>query len=182
MNETAVAKTAPRAVPDGLAEQFARRSRPVEGGHREWTGTSRTASGGGRFRHAGRDYTAAQAAFILRTGRAPVGLVRPACEHPHCCEPAHVDDRAARQLEREALADITGMEHRPWACEHDKAVYARRRANGKRYCAECNRQASKPHCTHGNPQCGDDEDVHPYPCGPRCEPHQPARTRPWGQA
>ncbi|MFE7017642.1 hypothetical protein ACFVAQ_45535 [Streptomyces sp. NPDC057651] len=165
-------------IPDGLAVQFATRTRALEGGHREWTAASRTASGAGRFRHKGRDYTSYQAAFILRTGRAPVGTVRPTCEHPRCCDPAHVDDQATRQRDRAALAAVKGMEHRAWSCNHDPEQHARHRANGKRYCAQCNRAADKPSCEHGNPPCADDE-VRPYPCGPRCETHQPAKTRPY---
>lgn len=160
-------------VPRGLAVQFELRTRTLEGGHREWTG--KPAKGAGRFRHNGRDYTAYQAAFILRTGRAPVGPVRPSCEHPQCCAPEHVDDQTTRQRDRAALAAVKGTQHRPWACEHDPEQHARHRADGKRYCAACNRAASKPSCEHGNPPCGDDE-VRPYPCGPRCDEHQPART------
>lgn len=33
-------------------------------------------------------------------------------------------------------------------------------------------------CGHGNPRCGA-VPVRPYPCGWRCEEHQPARTRPF---
>ncbi|MFF7234429.1 hypothetical protein [Streptomyces sioyaensis] len=169
--------TAP-SVPDGLAAQFTTRTRPLEGGHREWTGTTRTASGAGRFRHKGRDYTSYQAAFILRAGRAPVGTVRPTCEHPRCCDPAHVDDQATRQRDRAALAAVKGMQHRPPACEHDQAVHGRHRADGKRYCNACVNPQSAAGCGHGNPTCGNPQ-TRPYPCGRRCEEHQPARTRPY---
>ncbi|WND36952.1 hypothetical protein RI578_22860 [Streptomyces sp. BB1-1-1] len=160
-------------IPRGLAAQFTLRTREVEGGHREWSAPTKGRAG--RFRHRGRDYTAYQAAFILRTGRNPDGPARPSCEHPQCCEPAHVDDGATRQRDRAALAGITGVTHRAWSCDHDEEQHARHRADGKRYCAECNRLSSKPSCEHGNPQCRDD-DVRPYPCGPRCDEHQPART------
>jgi hypothetical protein len=33
-------------------------------------------------------------------------------------------------------------------------------------------------CEHGNPQCGA-VPIRPYPCGPRCEQHQPSTTRPY---
>ncbi|MFF1686051.1 aromatic ring-opening dioxygenase LigA [Streptomyces sp. NPDC058254] len=33
-------------------------------------------------------------------------------------------------------------------------------------------------CGHGNPRCGA-VPVRPYPCGPRCDEHQPAKTRPF---
>ena len=167
--------TAP-AVPDGLAAAFAARTRVVEGGHREWTTRSRTASGGGRFRHRGVDYTAAQAAFILRTGRAPVGTVQTTCDRPRCCAPAHVDDQVTRQRDRAALAAVTGIRHRPPTCDHDQAIHGRHRSDGRRYCDACNNP--KAGCGHGNPRCAA-EPVHPYPCGPRCDEHQPSKTHPY---
>ncbi|WP_244409208.1 hypothetical protein [Streptomyces albofaciens] len=171
--EEASAK-APAPVPPGLAEAFAARTRATEGGHQEWTGT-RTASGAGRFRHRGVNYTAYQAAFILRTGRAPVGTVRPTCDVPRCCAPEHVDDRATRQRDRAALAAVKGMTHKAPSCEHDQAVHGRHRADGRRYCDACNQM---PRCEHGNPGCGA-RPARPYPCGPRCDEHQPAHTRPF---
>ncbi|MDX2986327.1 hypothetical protein [Streptomyces caniscabiei] len=35
-----------------------------------------------------------------------------------------------------------------------------------------------PACDHGNPLCGA-RPVRFYPCGHRCDEHQPARTRPY---
>ena len=35
-----------------------------------------------------------------------------------------------------------------------------------------------PACGHGNPQCGA-RPVRFYPCGHRCEEHQPSKTRPY---
>ncbi|MEV4036398.1 hypothetical protein [Streptomyces umbrinus] len=172
-----VTQQAPAATaPAGLAAAFTARTRTTKDGHREWTG--RATTGGGRFRHQGRDYTALRAAFILRTGRDPVGSVRPSCDRPTCCEPDHVDDQRTRQRDRAALAAVKGMQHRPPKCKHDQAIHGRHRADGKRYCAECNRQSSQPSCEHGNPTCRDLA-VRPYPCGPRCDEHQPAKTRPF---
>ncbi|MFF1307288.1 hypothetical protein [Streptomyces sp. NPDC058307] len=170
------ASTPVRGVSVDLALAFLKRTRETEGGHREWTGTP--AKGGGRFQHKGTSYTAFQAAFILWHGRAPAGNVSPSCDVPTCCSPAHVDDQETRKRERAALADVKGMRHRPPKCKHDQAVHGRHRADGRRYCAECNRLSSTPSCGHGNPTCHDSE-VRPYPCGPRCEEHQPARTRPY---
>ncbi|WP_245606242.1 hypothetical protein [Streptomyces himastatinicus] len=169
----------PRNVPEGLAKAFAARTRSTGDGHRLWTG--RPAKGGGRFRHKGRDYTAFQAAFILRTGREPVGSVRPSCDRPQCCDPAHVDDQATRQRDRVALAAVKGMQHRAPSCDHDQAVHGRHRGDGRRYCNACNNPASADGCAHGNPRCGA-QPVRPYPCGWRCDEHQPARTRPYSTA
>ncbi|MET9253778.1 hypothetical protein [Streptomyces sp. NPDC003717] len=170
------AATPAPGVPAGLAVAFAKRTRGTEGGHREWTGTR--AKGGGRFQHKGTAYTAYQAAFILRHGRAPVGSVRPSCDVPACCSPAHVDDQETRQRDRAALAAVLGVQHRAASCEHDQAVHGRHRADGRRYCNACNNPATAGGCAHGNPRCGA-HPVRPYPCGWRCEEHQPARTRPF---
>lgn len=178
MTEHAPESATPQSVPEGLAKVFATRTRAV-GEHREWTG--RPTSGGGRFRHQGRDYTAYQAAFLLRTGRQPVGTVRPVCEHAGCCDPGHVDDQATRQRDRAALAAVKGIEHWPPSCDHDQAVHGRHRESGKRYCNACNNPAAAADCEHGNPRCGA-LPVRLYPCGPRCDEHQPARTRPFYSA
>ncbi|MFB6618904.1 hypothetical protein ACIGFK_07380 [Streptomyces sp. NPDC085524] len=163
------------AAAAGLAGAFAARTRPVPGGHRLWAGGV-NAHGVGRFQHAGTPYTARQAAFVIRTGRLPVGQVRPSCELPECCEPAHVDDRPTRQRDRAALAAVLGLAHRAPACGHDQADQGRHRADGRRYCNACNNPRTAG-CEHGNPQCG--AAARPYPCGPRCDEHQPGRTRPF---
>lgn len=161
-------------VPEGLAAAFAARTRLTEDGHRVWT-AGVNSHGVGRFQHAGTPYTARQAAFILATGRAPVGQVRPSCDVPECCDPAHVDDQPARQRNRAALAAVVGIQHRAPSCGHDQAVHGRHRADGKRYCDACNNAPKKGCCEHGNPPCGA-ETVRPYPCGAKCDEHQPART------
>lgn len=166
------------AALDGLAAAFAARSRAGDRGHRVWI-AGVNSRGVGRFQFAGKAYTAHQAAFIVRTGRAPVGQVRPSCDRPGCCEPSHVDDQVTRQRDRAALASITGMQHRAPSCSHDQAVHGRHRADGRRYCDACNGRSKRPtRCEHGNPQCGA-ETVRPYPCGWRCDEHQPSRTRPY---
>ncbi|MFE4210274.1 MULTISPECIES: hypothetical protein [Streptomyces] len=165
-------------VPATLAAAFAARTRATEDGHRVWT-AGVNSRGVGRFQHAGRTYTAQQAAHAVRTGRQPVGQVRPACDVPGCCEPEHVDDRLTRQRDRAALASITGMGHRAPSCDHDQATHGRHRADGRKYCNACNSAPKKPRCEHGNPQCEAAETIRPYPCGWRCDEHQPARTRPY---
>lgn len=162
-------------ITDSLAKAFAARTRPVEGGHRIWA-AGVNSHGVGRFQHAGTPYTARQAAFILRTGRQPIGQVRPSCDVPQCVDPDHVDDRPTRQRDRATLAAVAGIAHRPPACDHNEAEHVRHRADGRRYCNACN-NPSTAECEHGNPQCG--APARPYPCGTRCEEHQPSRTRPF---
>ncbi|MFK0108544.1 hypothetical protein [Streptomyces sp. NPDC091217] len=160
------------AVSVDLALAFLKRTREPEGGHREWT--DGPGKGGGRFQHRGIAYTAFQVAFMMWRGRAPVGSVRPSCGVSTCCSPAHVDDQETRQHERAALASVKGMQHRAPSCDHDQGVHGRRRADGRRYCNACNNPRALG-CDAGNPRCGA-APVRPYPCGWRCEEHQPART------
>lgn len=165
-------------TPASLAAAFAARTRATDDGHRMWL-AGVNSRGVGRFQHAGRAYTAHQAAFAVRTGRMPIGQVRPSCDRPGCCEPDHVDDQPTRQRDRAALASITGMGRRAPSCDHDQAAHGRHRADGRRYCDACNNAVRKPRrCEHGNPGCGA-ETVRPYPCGWRCDEHQPSRTRPY---
>lgn len=172
----ALLSATPKPLPAGFAERFRESSEPVEGGHRQWTGEYRTSRGAGRFRHDGKMYSAAQAAFLIRTGRAPVGSVWATCQHPHCCEPAHVDDRETRQRQRSTLAAIKGIQHRPPSCEHDQAEHGRYRSDGKRYCNRCNQIASAPYrCHYGADPCGA-RGARFYPSGWLCDEHQPANT------
>ncbi|MGW1760971.1 hypothetical protein [Streptomyces mirabilis] len=168
------AATSAPGVSVDLALIFLKNTRETEGGHREWTGNP--AKGGGRFQHKGTAYTAFQVAFMMWRGRAPAGNVRPSCGVPTCCSPAHVDDQETRQRERAALASVKGMRHRPPKCDHDQAVHGRRRADGRRYCNACNNPQALG-CDTGSPRCRA-LPVRPYPCGWRCEEHQPASTGP----
>ncbi|WP_225320904.1 hypothetical protein [Streptomyces luteolifulvus] len=81
---------------------------------------------------------------------------------------AHIDPRAA----------VKGMQHRAPSCDHNQGVHGRHHADGRRYCNACNNPATADGCAHGNPRCGA-QPVRPYPCGWRCDDHQPARTRPY---
>ncbi|WP_431781762.1 hypothetical protein [Streptomyces chumphonensis] len=87
-------KTKPGRAPISLRDAFYARTRPVDGGHREWTGP--LSHGTPRFWHDGQSYTARQAAYLLAHGRRATGKALPGCGHDDCVEPAHQDDARDR--------------------------------------------------------------------------------------
>ena len=117
---------------------FRARTRPVAGGHLEWTGP-RQANGTPVFRHRGKMYTASRIAFRLRTGREPQGYAQPECDMDHCVEPAHIEDTPGRTRLREQLRYLGGGRSRPSQCRsgHDQTLHGRLYADGRAYCAIC---------------------------------------------
>lgn len=85
-----------RPTPQTLEEVFLERSRPVDGGHREWLAQV-AESGTPVLSWHGLHVTAGRVAFKMAQGREPVGNVRPTCTFPHCVAPACQADRAMRQ-------------------------------------------------------------------------------------
>ncbi|MFD5571965.1 hypothetical protein [Streptomyces cadmiisoli] len=88
-----------------MEQVFMDRSRPVAGGHREWT-RQLGASGTPVLSWNGLHVTAGRVAFKMATGRDPVGQVRPSCTFPHCVEPPHQADRLMREAARATLAEV----------------------------------------------------------------------------
>lgn len=91
-----------------LEDAFRDRTRPVDGGHLEWTGHINR-KGLPALRHNGAMHTAYRVAFRLRTGHDPVGRVRPDCDHPRCVAPEHVEDAPGRARTRQLLDAIGGQ-------------------------------------------------------------------------
>lgn len=123
-----------------LEEAWRAHTRPVDDGHLVWTG--RVGSGGAKvMRYRGRLYTANRVAFMIRTGRDPVGRAKPACDVPGCVAPGCMDDAEIRRRDRLALRAVLGLPAPDGACGrgHDQAVYGRLEPDGKPYCAECDR-------------------------------------------
>jgi hypothetical protein len=85
-----------------LEHVFWERSRPVDGGHREWAAQF-AASGTPVLSWHGQHVTAGRVAFTMATGREPEGQVRPTCTFAHCVAPAHQADRAMRAALAEQL-------------------------------------------------------------------------------
>ncbi|MFJ1695731.1 hypothetical protein ACIOHC_11355 [Streptomyces sp. NPDC088252] len=86
---------------------FRQRTRPVDGGHLEWTGY-RTNDGTPFFRWDRCGFTAGRVAFVMQHGRAPVGHVRPGCSYPGCVAPGHMEDQPMRDQLKKQLAGIFG--------------------------------------------------------------------------
>lgn len=90
-----------------LEELFHARTRPVDGGHLEWTGHV-TPHGCPTVRSDGRQYSAHRIAFRLRHGRDAIGNARPGCGHDGCVAPDHVEDRPMREQLRTQYDAIFG--------------------------------------------------------------------------
>ena len=90
-----------------LAEAYEARVERLEGGHARWTGHRSSKGTPCLIFHRTR-YTAYQVAFELRTGRAPQGRCKPACDMPGCVALEHVDDGATLQRDATAYAAIFG--------------------------------------------------------------------------
>lgn len=88
------------------AEAFADRTRPVDGGHLEWTGTYLGTTPAVEF--DGNRFTAGRLAFWVRYERYPVGLVLPDCDYPGCVAPDHVQDQPMREQLRTQYTAIFG--------------------------------------------------------------------------
>ncbi|RLU79259.1 hypothetical protein CTZ27_37075 [Streptomyces griseocarneus] len=129
------------AQPLTLEEKWAARTRPVEGGHLEWTG-ERSSDGTPVMRYSPDSHSPAGIAFRIKYGREPEGYVWADCGFKHCVAPDHVDDAAARLRTREQLRYLTGRGKRPAVCRHghDQAAHGRYESDGRAYCGACKRQ------------------------------------------
>lgn len=110
-----------------------------EDGHTGWTGRrlrSKTPS----IRQNDVEVPASHVAFRRRTGRDPVGQVRPDCDFPHCLTPEHLMDDMDRVRVRLQLRAIYGMPKVWDTCPkglHTWAEGGRVRANLSLYCKLC---------------------------------------------
>lgn len=93
-DELGLPRCAPGPPALSLREAFLARSRPVAGGHREWVG--HTNHGKPSMQLQKRRYSACCAAFVLHTGRWPVGVPAPECGVSWCVEPSHQGDAQSR--------------------------------------------------------------------------------------
>ncbi|MFE1925836.1 hypothetical protein ACFW91_25095 [Streptomyces asoensis] len=125
--------------PLSLEEKWAVHTRPVDGGHLEWTGERVGTSRSPVMRYREKSYSPTAIAFRQRTGRDPVGQVKAECEHHQCVAPAHVEDEPGRIRLREQLRHLTGMGPRKPECRrgHDQAEHGRYQSDGVAYCHAC---------------------------------------------
>ncbi|WP_327403864.1 hypothetical protein OG194_29785 [Streptomyces sp. NBC_01288] len=135
----------PPLQPLTLDEKWEERTRPVEGGHLEWTGERGTVSGTPLLRYREQTYTAAAVAFRRRTGTDPVGQVKADCGLHQCVAPDHVEDEPGRLAKREEIRRLKGFGDRPDVCPggHDQGVHGRLEGDGRAYCEACKRDARK---------------------------------------
>ncbi|WP_405561889.1 hypothetical protein [Streptomyces sp. NBC_01180] len=129
----------PRQTPLTVEERWAKYTRPVEGGHVEWTGRRTTSSQTPVMTHQGKAVTARPVAFRMRTGRDPVGYVTAECDYPGCVAPGCVDDEPGRTRTRQQLAAVMGRTSHITECVrgHDTATHRRYLPNGSAYCGTC---------------------------------------------
>jgi hypothetical protein len=122
-----------------IEEKWALFTKPVDGGHTEWTGTRGTSSGTPVLSYKDQLHTAAAVAFKIHNGREPHGYVLPACGMRHCVTPDHVNDEAGRQRDRRQVRTDRGFGDRPATCVrgHDQAECGRLEPDGTAYCETC---------------------------------------------
>lgn len=122
-----------------LVEKWAAYTRPVDGGHLEWTGERGSRSGTPTMRYREKSISPAAVAFRIRHGREPIGQVFAECGMRHCVAPDHVDDEAGRARVREQVRYLTGGPERKPLCVHghDQAVHGRYKPDGTAYCEAC---------------------------------------------
>ncbi|MFD7101897.1 hypothetical protein [Streptomyces celluloflavus] len=125
--------------PLALEQKWATHTRPVDGGHLEWTGERGSSSGTPVMRYREESYSPAAVAFRQRHDREPVGQVFAECGMRQCVAPDHVEDEAGRARTREQLRYLTGgSERRPYCRRgHDQAEHGRYSPSGVAYCATC---------------------------------------------
>lgn len=128
-----------------LDEKWAARTRPVDGGHLEWTGERQRASGTPVLRYREESYSPTAIAFRLRHGHDAQGYVIAGCGMQHCVAPAHVDDQAARVHTREQLRYLKGGGRRAAVCRHghNQVIHGLYETDGRAYCGECKRLSRK---------------------------------------
>lgn len=126
-------------------DKWAALVRPVDGGHLEWTGERVGKAGTPVMRFRERSVSPAGIAFRKRTGRDPVGQVRPECDYPHCVAPDCVQDEPGRQAFRLTLRRIKGLPDPDPECAngHDQATHGRFEKDGRHYCEACKRTSKR---------------------------------------
>jgi hypothetical protein len=122
-----------------LEEKWATHTRPVDGGHLEWTGERQSTSGTPVMRYKQQWFSPAAIAFRIRHGRDAVGYAIADCGLKHCIALDHVEDEVSRLRNREQLRYLMGGRERKPFCGHghDQAVHGRYEPGGGAYCEAC---------------------------------------------
>lgn len=93
-------------VPIDLKRRFFDRVIRMDDGHLGWSGSFHTKRGTPFLYYEYKQIPAAAVAFVLRTGRAPVGYVKCVCEYLQCVSPDCVEDRPGRERLEQQLRDL----------------------------------------------------------------------------
>ncbi|MFC8515529.1 hypothetical protein [Streptomyces sp. NPDC057257] len=125
-----------------LEEKWALFTKPLDGGHLEWTGIRGTSSGTPLLSYKEKVHTAAAIAYTIKHGRQPHGYVKADCGMHHCVAPDHVDDETGRLAKRAEIRRAAGWGERPATCPagHDQSVEGRLGSLGEPYCEACKRE------------------------------------------
>lgn len=116
-----------------IRARFHANTRPVDGGHLDWTGPE-------RIPWRRRNWRPAALAYYLRTGRHPDGYTTADCGHPGCVQLSHVEDAPGRCHTREALRAVRGITP-SHTCRHGHDPSgARYTPTGRPYCETCRRE------------------------------------------
>ncbi len=129
----------PREQTRTLEEKWATHTRPVDGGHLEWTGEHVNTAGTPVMRYKEESYSPAAIAFTIHHGREPQGYVKTDCDLKHCVAPGHVNDEAGRRRARQNLRNSKGIGDPPSHCPygHDQAEHGKFETDGRAYCGLC---------------------------------------------
>lgn len=122
-----------------LEQKWATYTRPVDGGHLEWTGPRGTSSNTPVMRYKEAGYSPAAIAFEQKHGRPPQGYVKAECDYPHCVAPDHVNDEAGRRQARLQERAARGLRDIPTECVrgHELAEHVKFEPDGTAYCGMC---------------------------------------------
>lgn len=85
-----------------LEQKWATRTKPVAGGHMQWTGSLR--GGMPNLVYLQRNYSARRVAFEIGHDRQPVGRVLTSCDYSWCIAPGHATDEPMRRADAKYTA------------------------------------------------------------------------------
>lgn len=93
-------------IPVAMAKKFRDNTVPIEDGHQIWKGSFWSSSSTPFMYFEKRQVPATSIAFIMRTGRWPVGYVKSLCGVRHCVGFRCVEDREGRARLNEQISAL----------------------------------------------------------------------------
>lgn len=126
--------------PLALEDKWRANTRPLDGGHLEWTGERVGNARTPVMRYRDACYSPAAIAWRIKHGREPEGYVIAECGVRQCVAPDCVEDEAGRRRLREQLRLLLGGPQRKTHCVHghDLDEHGRYSPDGRTaYCEAC---------------------------------------------